>query len=214
LDRLVGLSASREVNTDLNMRLEFDAPLQLFRDNFSAKESISRRLIEVCEASWFEDSYRRWGCSQEQVPALRALTLLLSDLGKEEPARRLVRFARAQAPDEPFFIVQSLLEGPSADVDQFQQAVARITERSLPDVVALGVGSWRRKKYDQAILVFEQVVQRLPASAQTWANLSVNYEAAGQHTKAEEALKKAQALDPHNEFVKSVIARKLRKEAY
>ncbi|MEX0676821.1 MAG: tetratricopeptide repeat protein [Pirellulales bacterium] len=51
LDRLVGSSRSRALNTDLHLRLEFDAPLQLFRQ-LPPKETVTYALAVASDDRW------------------------------------------------------------------------------------------------------------------------------------------------------------------
>jgi predicted Zn-dependent protease len=52
LMKLVSPAGAQDLNTDLNMKLEFDAPLRLFDPDFSQRNLLGERLLRLRDGAW------------------------------------------------------------------------------------------------------------------------------------------------------------------
>jgi len=60
----------------------------------------------------------------------------------------------------------------------------------------------KAKRFKQAVAIFRAVVEEKPSAASAWANLAVASAAVDDVPRAEEAFRRALALDPASEFVR------------
>jgi tetratricopeptide (TPR) repeat protein len=197
VERLLAAHPSTGVNTDVNMRLEFDAPLHLFR-MISAEEHVEPAILKACDASWAENCFTRWGCSAPQLEALKTIAKRFAANDQPEIARRLTKFALAIQPEGPYFMAEELRSSVAEADDRWHDMLSRLVELSAEETNRLGVALWQAKNHEPAITVFQRLIETHPTSATAWANLAVNYQAVEQHEKAAEALAKARSLDPAN----------------
>ncbi len=188
------------INTDENMRLEFDAPRSLFGVQ-SGEREIMRGVLGLYDADLLASRLSLWRCSTAQLPALRGLVELMLGLELEERAREIVRIGLSIGSEEPYFLAQDLRLSRAVAGDDLKDAVRKVVTGSRTEAARLGVALWKEKDYRRAIEVFTVLSEAFPDSATLWANLAVNHRDLGDEEGALEALRKALELDPFNAFV-------------
>jgi spermidine synthase len=199
LQKLVARDGRSTINTDLNLRLEFDAPHHLFTP--SGSNDIQTALLQAADLEWFPATFQRWNCSKEHINALRQVVPLFRQYKQEEGAARLIDFGLQIDPDHPFLLAEKLLLDPATEESQAQARWSRLAALSPFEASRVGVALWKAAKYQQAATGFELIAARTNQSAMTWANLGINYQKLKQPDKAEKAFRKALELDPVNTFV-------------
>src|SRR6185295_18397376 len=78
LRRVAARTPSTEINTDLNLRLEFDAPLRLFISDLNPEVDMDPVLVGGVDSAWVRSMIEGWGCTKQQTTALRTLATLLN----------------------------------------------------------------------------------------------------------------------------------------
>jgi tetratricopeptide (TPR) repeat protein len=189
-----------EVNTDVNMRLEFDAPLRLFLPA-DQLEDAGHALLAAADPVSFARVLAPQEWTADRLDALKRLVGVYAHHRQSAAARPLVDFALRVSPENPFFLAERLLLERSGDDRAFREGVARLIRLSKEEANRLGAILWKANDYARAVVVFQELVRAVPGSAVTWTNLAVNYQALGQRDEADQAFRKARALDPLNEFV-------------
>lgn len=201
LSRLAAKYHGGLLNTDLNMRLEYDAPLRLFARRSFEKETVDA-LLGVVEVEQVRENFQRVGCSAKQIEGLYSLINLFAVKGFEETALELVDFGLEIEEDGPHLLAMKEILDTSGDSKRGERSEPRILASLAEEVSYLGVAFWRAKKYEQAASAFEELVVLHPQSAPSWANLGINYQALGREEKAEQAFERAMSLDPLNGLVR------------
>jgi spermidine synthase len=185
------------VNTDVNLRLEFDAPLRLFHaDAYSSDDEMDPMIVQAAEAAWFSRMIEAWGCGKAQVKALRSLAEILSKHKQFSVAVEVLDRALAIDPDDGPLLADRAIATQGVDVEALDRAVERLLARAPEEASRVGVELWRISQNKQAVRVFERIAAAHPQSPTTWENLAVNFEKLEELDKAEEAYKKALSLDP------------------
>ena len=197
---LVDQNSSDTINTDMNLRLEFDAPLRLFRERQTTHE-VGRSILAATDDLWLLSMCRDWDCSEEQVEVLRRVAAIYAQHDLQTCRRQICDFALQVSPSDPYFLAEKLiLSPPSADRSAFEDAVGALATASAEQASRAGVAFWQSNDHARAVSVFRAVVSVKPESASAWTNLAINCDAAGSRPEAAEAFQKAISLDPFNEF--------------
>lgn len=199
LQRLVGAQSAQTMNTDLNLRLEFDTPLRLFKRK-ELESSVRNSIVAASDADWVVRSFQRWGCSGAQADALHHIAERMLQADKTGPAYSLVEFGLQHAPDHAPLLADRLILRPTLDSGRFNEDVSRLTALAPQEASRVGSSYWERKQFRRAVAVYEQIVEQNPESASAWTNLAVNYAELRQVEKADRAFQKAISLDPLNGF--------------
>ena len=194
--RLARLDGSEHINTDQNLRLEFDAPRRLYR---SSGSDVGQQILSVFDASFSESLVRAYECSRDQLAGLKRLSEIFSE-EQQELVRPVVELALRLDPDDAFFLGQQPALAAQDGEDISSDQAVRISSWSATVANGLGVRLWRAKKYESAVRVFESILATQPNSATSWANLAINYAELGQQDQATRAFEQAIALDPFNDF--------------
>ncbi len=189
------------VNTDINMRLEFDAPRQLFRQQIPDDERVDVAISRAIRTEWHEACVDRWKCSTEQTTTLADLLLNMIVFNDEPQVQRMIDLCRRVAPTEPLFGVIARIESNDKVTQDESSKAAELSQEMLDRIERLGISHWKRKRYEQAARAFRELVSIVPQSATSWMNLAVNYEALNQNDLANESAQKAFSIDPFNSFV-------------
>jgi spermidine synthase len=201
VDTLVAGDHATYLNTDANMRLEFDAPLHLFGQDVTVADTVTNLLNSAMDPSWFRRCFRAWGCGRPQLPALRKVIERFSGQGNGVAVGELCRFALTVDPQDPYFLTAAIVNRPDSNSQAWLAEIDKLARMSPVHVNRISLQFWNTGKRELAVTVLEHLVSVHPESATAWANLGVAYRRLGQDEQAERALRRAYELDPVNEFV-------------
>lgn len=189
--------------TDINMRLEFDAPLSLFQAGNGSRDEVNRAIISVCESRWFEQCFSRWECTPTHVAALHDVADLMSLSEREDVERQLARFILALDSNDPRALV--VVARNRASYETWQKQLALLAQKHAGEANSLGVRFWKEKDLDAARGVFEQLVTFHSESVTAWTNLAVVYQDMGDTKRARSAFDRAKQLDPAFDFLLATL---------
>jgi spermidine synthase len=218
LDRLLARDAGTELHTDINLRLEFDAPRRLFQ-TIPEAEAPDARILQAADARWFAALAALTGAGREQAGAVHALVLLLGASPGPEPARSLVELGLQLDPERLDLRAERLALLAEDDETAFAAALEALAEGSetgrLDALASAGKRLFEDGRHERAALVFERLTQLYPHSATAWTNLGNALAAAGRASGAEAAFARAVELDPMSRFARrsSAIAAGAGREA-
>jgi spermidine synthase len=202
LGRVASRTPSQSINTDLNLRLEFDAPLRLFVSDLNPEVDMDPVIVRAADTAWLSRMIVGWGCSKEQTPALRSLAALLSRNQNAGVAADVLKLGAQIDPEDPGLLADRAIADKGADEEELRKAVVTMIAKSPDEAVRVGVDLWRLSKYKQAVEIFQRIIAVHPGSATAWENLGLNYESLKEWDKAGEAHHKAFLLDPLNASVR------------
>ncbi|HVE42874.1 MAG TPA: fused MFS/spermidine synthase [Planctomycetota bacterium] len=198
LRRLAERRPSATVNTDLNLRLEFDAPLRLFNSDLNPEVDMDPIIVGAVRSEWLRAMIQGWGCTRAQTPALRALAALLSKHQLREIAADVLDLALAVDPGHPSLLAERVIAGSDRSEEELLKIVAALAGPSPDDALKIGQELYRKSKYPLAVKVYTSILEAHPESATTWQNLGSTYELMKDAEKAGAAYEKACRLDPLN----------------
>ena len=195
LERIVLEAGQSEVNTDQNLRLEFDAPRRLFGippdDEIGAAESI----LHALDVRLINDLIASWGWSEEQLGALLRLRTEYLDAGHSAMAIDLSSIGMAYT-DEVMFLADQLIFSPPADLEELRLGVNRVLEKSRLEAKRVALQLGQRSEFQRSAAAYEELLRRFPDSASLHASLSIVYRELGFSEAAELELARALELDP------------------
>ena len=187
--------AGGEVHGDLDMKLEFLAPLRLF-DPEVTTEAVRRSILAAADTSAIGAMWARWGCGRDQLDALRELAGTFTQIGDWKSAAPIVEFGLGIDPKDARFLAMRLVHGASNNEDAWESDLAEVLAGS-PDGVARAAlllsqrGHWRR-----AATAWERLAAARPESASVRARLGQSLKALGDEEKARREFAEARRLDP------------------
>jgi len=186
------------VITDRNLRLEFDTPLRIFERRDDRKE-INTSLFSCVQTNWLR---RLFGQSVDWHPnAVHALVQMLDTYYARDMARECTRLGLAILPGDPRLLADEiLLSNWQASLEE--DRVRTLAKSSVEEATRAGTSLLKEKRFKQAVAIFRAVVEEKPSAASAWANLAVASAAVDDAPRAEEAFRRALALDPASEFVR------------
>lgn len=190
LAKLLARDPSQELNTDLHLRLEFDAPLHLFRQ-LSTRDSATVALLAAVDPKWMEQTAVAVGLDKESAEfhalmgghfARRATNPSIVPREKKldiERAAAALEAALAADPKLPA-VHRSLaqvraLEGRADDVVTHYTELLRLAPDDAPAHADLAQLLLKQKKTAQAVGHFREALRLRPevtmqAGNVTWAN--------------------------------------------
>lgn len=202
LKKFVETIGGDTIQTDLNLRLEFDAPLRLF--DTSLKPSIVwKSLLAASDTTAISETWERWGCTRAQLPALKDLLDLFADHENWEPAQKLIDFGLSVDPDEPHLLGSRFLSSMPKEEKAWDEAFSRILELSPQEAARIGVQLYVQKDFERSIRIWKRLLETNPQSATLWVNLGSSLRAKEEKDAARDAMEKARSLDPFSSFVRS-----------
>jgi spermidine synthase len=204
LHELIGPAAVGGVNTDQNLRLEFEAPRRLFRRDGGAE--VERWLLGAVDGAWQRQALDRWGTAPPQLAGVRRLVELLLARGRVPAARSLTAAVLERAPDAAWFRATRLVHRRFANTFVFRKELTALARLAVAEALRVGVELAEADDHLRAVEVFRVLARLHPDSAEIWARLAVSERAAGDRGSADEALARAVELDPFNALVRSVRA--------
>jgi spermidine synthase len=202
LKRLAASSKSTSLNTDLNLRLEFDAPLRLFNSDLNPEADLGPLIPKAAGSAWLLRMIRGWNCGRAQVPAMRALASLLTKSRAPETAADILDQILKIDPDDPEALADRTI-GQKDWVDEDVLKVAeRILGRSAEEAQRLAREAVYRSKHQLAVEILTRMLRIYPGSATGWAALGSARDSLKEWEPAREAWLRAAALDPLNEAIR------------
>ena len=116
-----------ELNTDWNMRLEFDAPRHLFAAS-SSGDAMARTLVEGTSLEWYRTLFTGLGCGPAQARGVHRLAEILNGWDRRTLASELVQLGLEFAPESGELLADALLFGPPMSDAQFLLAIVQLID--------------------------------------------------------------------------------------
>lgn len=198
LRRLVEQSGAGVINTDSNLRLEFDAPLRLFRRSASS-EAVWAAIQSAMSAEPFRRRAGALECGPAHAGAIHKVAFLLDKDRRPEVVRELVDLGLSLDPGSPQLLADRLILSPPADAAALQAVLPELITLSVLEASRVALSYLREKKDALAQAALEVLVKAAPGSTTAWIGLARAHKALGQKEKAREAIDHALALDPLDE---------------
>jgi spermidine synthase len=198
LRRLVGKDGSTAVNTDVNLRLEFDAPLRLFRRSASVEE-VGASIFEAASATYFRETAEALGATREHAGAFHKLAFLFDKDRWPDGVRELIDSGLRLDPREPSLLADRLVVLPPGDPEALRASLSELAALSKPEAGRVALSFLREAKHEEARVSLEVLVGLLPESATAWTSLARAYRALRREDDARAAVSKALAIDPLDE---------------
>jgi len=198
LRRLAERSPSATVNTDFNLRLEFDAPLRLFNSDLNPEVEMDPFIVGAVQTPWLRAMIEGWGCSKAQTPALRSLASLLVKHQLHAVAADVLDLALAADPGRPGLVADRAIARIDLSEEELLKTVSVLAPRSPDEALRVGQELFRKSKYPLAVEVYKRILASHPDSATTWQHLGSSFELMKDVEKASAAYDKAWQLDPLN----------------
>jgi len=205
IDGLLGRFGSGPVNTDLNMRLEHDAPLRLFQSR-PADQTIETLVTTSTRAEWHVKLVDSLGAGPEQLDALQSLARHYEGLKKFDQAVLIADRALELDPSATFFEALKLGLDTRVPVADQRATIDQIGRSSASDLNWAGVLLYQQERFSDAVLVYQKLVDLYPDSATAHLNLAVNLARNGNPGAARERIAVAERLDPFNSMRESATA--------
>lgn len=196
LARFTATLGGSEINTDLNMRLEFEAPRRLFGELTDPAGRTFKLLMQSADNSLHPTLFTRWRCGPEQLPALKELKSSMLRAEAVAPAAAVVALGLAYADDDGELVADRLLLDGSVPPDEFRELVTRLASNAPMEALRLGHQLGELGQNNAARVAFEALTQRFPNSATAWQALSLQLRALGNTEQADASLARARELDP------------------
>jgi len=195
LERVVLEAGQSEVNTDQNLRLEFDAPRRLFGTPPDDEIGASESILHALEVSLINDLIASWGWSEDQLDALTRLRGEYLEAGHYAMAIDLSAIGLAYT-DEVVFLADQLIFAPPTDLEELRLGVNRVLERSRVEAKRVALQLGQRSEFQRSAAAYEELLRRYPDSASLRASLSIVYRQLGLAEAAEREFARALELDP------------------
>ena len=203
LGRFAEENGERVLNTDTNLRLEFDAPRQLFAGPLSMRR-LTHAFHDVATPRVVQNAFLDWDCGADQIDALRVVKTRLFKLQEIEHAMAIVQLALAYAPDDPELMADSLLFEQFPNALEFEITAERLLDASLLEAYRAGSSLIQMGRAGEARIVLEALSERAPTSATCFASLATVYAVLGLTQESEQALLRANELDPLDDLAREL----------
>jgi len=203
--RVTGKYADSTIITDINMRLEFDAPLSLFDGVVGDQNQVRKAIISACESRWFEHCFVSWNCTPSHVSALHDVAHIMSSYEREDVEQQLARFILTKVEDDPRSL--AVVARNRNLTHRWRKRLNTLAQSDPTEANLLGVRFWRKKDFEAARDVFEHIVALHPQAATAWTNLAIVYQDVGETEQARMAFNRARFVDPANEFLSTSLAK-------
>jgi len=126
LQRLLQDNPGEVLNTDFNLRLEFDSPQHTFQEDWGTDERPVDRIAFPVEIALYQRLITEWGYDKEMLGALRRWMVQYERLEEDDVVSLFAEYGAALAPDDPEFMATLLFHRPPWDPRQFEAAVERL----------------------------------------------------------------------------------------
>jgi spermidine synthase len=207
LQGLVQAAGGEGVHTDVNLRLEFEAPLFLFGGRPSDRPTPADLILAWMRPAAMQKAILGWGWSPPQLEGLRALSNLFASKNLHRQAAQVVEIALAWEPEDPEFLADHLLYAAPTTDEEFRRDVEHLISRSPAQAWRVGK-AFAQTNLDQARarVILEALREQLPNSATLWTSLAVVYANLGREDDSKAALEHARGLDPFNDLTREMEA--------
>lgn len=206
LRRLVARDSAETVNTDINLRLEFDAPLHLFRRTGSS-DLIMSEIQAAGSATLFTRTAATLGCTSKHADAFHKLAFLYDKDRHPDLVGELIAAGLRLDPEYPELLADRLIVSPPEESEDLEAQVRSLAGISVREANRVAMAYLREEKHERARTALEVMASLAPGSVTTWTNLARAYDALEDAEKAEEAVEKALSLDPFDSGALSIERR-------
>jgi len=196
VQRFLAAVGGDELNTDANMRLEFDAPLRLFHALGDPAAETNRLLYASVNPVWQQSLFTAWRCSAEHLDALKQLKSRFLSHGATAAGGALVELGLALDPGEPELLADFLLFGSNIPPDEFEESLGQLITLSTAESHRLGQSLLQLRQFNAAKLVYTRLSARYPESASALLALGAAWQGLGREAESQAAQAKARELDP------------------
>lgn len=187
------------LNTDDNLRLEFDAPRALFRPEVRPGEEVDALLVGAVSRGFVQTLARSSGDPRGATEGLKRVRALLAKHGQRVRAAEVADLAFEGAPDDPSLLADRLVSSAARSTSAFAADARALATLSVLESNRAAVALAGANENARAEIVLALLVEREPTSATLWANLALVRHRLGRADEARTALERALALDPLNE---------------
>lgn len=191
------------LNTDLNLRVEFTAPLRLF-DGTDVQDRITPFLYAATEPSWLRQSYEQLGANKQHVSVFHDLATRYQQVGLASRALEVIELGLEFDPNHARLLADRLILTADEKGVELAEEVNALLALSLSEANRVGIALHQEGKHERAAVIFQIVAARVPNSASIWTNVAINYDAMQMQEEAQKARGKAIALDPLTNFAQQV----------
>jgi predicted membrane-bound spermidine synthase len=195
LRRLLERDGGGAIQTDSNLRLEFDAPLRLF-DRGVAVPAVQSSILSAVDVEEIGRAWERWGAGPDQLPALRGLIDFLAGSGQWGIAGELLELGLRIAPDEPYLVAARFMSAMPEDGAAWDEGFSRVLALSAAEAARVGVWLHLKGDHESAVRAWRRLLEAHPRAATLWMNLSLSLEAKGDDDGARAARTEARRIDP------------------
>jgi spermidine synthase len=195
--------AGQPVQTDDDLRLEFQAPLSLYQRQGDRGTELDRIILGAVHETWTRRIVERLRCGPRQVKALIGLYDELRAQGIDRTAHSLLLLALELDPEHPRLLAERLIHDTDAADEQADIDILLLHSTSDALRVAL---AWQGKAHHaRALSVLERIIEQRPGSATARAWSAVSLQALGRIDEASAALARAIEIDPLNAAARSAL---------
>lgn len=202
LERLVKENSTSKtyLSTDNNLHLEFSTPLSLFLPQ-EMQLDVNFWLLRNADPNLWIRLFQQWECGLPQLSALKEWMEDALGIHAAPVMQPLVDFTTQIAPDDPQILLMALLH-ETWEGTQFTPLLHKLVEVSPDMAFQAGVESYRQKKFQQAALIFNQLIIKQPTWVTAWAYLGLAYRESNNPALAENCIREVRKLDPFHPFLK------------
>lgn len=187
------------LNTDDNLRLEFDAPRALFRPEARPGEEVDALLVGAVSRGFVQTLARSSGDPRGATEGLKRVRTLLARHGQRARAAEVADLALEGAPDDPSLLADRLVSSAARSTSAFAANARALVALSVVESNRAAVALAGANENARAEVVLALLVEREGTSATLWANLALVRHRLGRAEEARASLERALALDPLNE---------------
>lgn len=176
LNRLISETGNDALNTDLNLRLEFDAPLRLFVPLNSTEDMAQPRIARSMTPAWLERLAREMGRDPQEIDFLLAAGTYAGQMSQHDTANQFYEAAMRRDPDavEPRLQLATALARRN-ELKRAAQVLAELL-RAHPEnsdgIYLLGQILERERNFPDAVKVYRRARQLDPQSSAIGNNLA------------------------------------------
>ncbi len=184
------------LNTDANMRLEFEAPRRLFHNLGDPAIETNRLLYGAIDPGWHQELFARWRCDGAQLGALKELKSRVLKQGAARVGGALVALGLAHAPEDPELVADQLLFAADLGPSEFEEGLKLLVERAPLEAHRLGQSLQQTGQFNASRIVYTRLRERYPNSATALKALADALRGLGREEQAAAASTELESMDP------------------